>query len=44
MYRKGYQPEANRLAKDVGVKLVGPLDGLREPQLMGAHIALVVGG
>lgn len=44
MYRKGYQPEASRLAKDLRVKLVGPLDGLRERQLMGAHIALVVGG
>lgn len=43
MYRPGFQREAQRLAKDVGVKLVGPLDGLRAPDLMGAHIALVVG-
>ena len=36
-------PEAQRLAADVHVKLVGPLDGLREPDLMGAHVALVLG-
>jgi hypothetical protein len=42
-YRAGYEREARRLAADVGVKLVGPLDGLREPDLMGAHVALVLG-
>lgn len=42
-YRAGYEREAKRLAADVGVKLVGPLDGLREPDLMGAHVALVLG-
>ena len=29
MYRKGYQAEGARLAKDLHVKIVGPLDGLR---------------
>jgi hypothetical protein len=43
MYRAGYEPEARRLAKDAGIKLVGPLDGLRPRDLMGAHVALVVG-
>jgi hypothetical protein len=43
MYRKGYRREAQALAKAAGVGLVGPLDGLRERDLMGAHLALVVG-
>ena len=43
MYRKGFEREARALAKAVGVKLVGPLDGLRTQDLMGAHVALVVG-
>ena len=43
MYRKGFRPEAERLARDVGVKAVGPLDGLRPKELMGAHVAYVVG-
>lgn len=42
-YRAGYEREARRLAADVGVKLVGPLDGLRAKDLMGAHVALVLG-
>ena len=42
-YRPGYEREARRLAADVGVKLVGPLDGLRAKDLMGAHVALVLG-
>ena len=43
MYRKGYQREAQRLAADVKVKVVGPLDGLRAGDLMGAKLALVLG-
>jgi hypothetical protein len=43
MYRKGFEPEAERLAHDLGVKAVGPLDGLRAGDLMGAHLAFVVG-
>jgi hypothetical protein len=43
MYRKGFKPEAERLARDLGVKAVGPLDGLRAGDLMGAHVAYVVG-
>jgi hypothetical protein len=42
-YRAGYRREAQRLARDVHVKLVGPLDGLRAADLMGAHVALVLG-
>src|SRR5438445_9422583 len=29
MYRPGYRPEALRLAHDAGIRVVGPLDGLR---------------
>ena len=44
MYRPGHRGEALRLARDLRIKLVGPLDGMRLEQLMGAHLALVVGG
>ena len=43
MYRPGFEGEAHRLAKDVGVKRVAPLDGLRASDLMGAQLALIVG-
>ena len=43
MYREGYEREAQRLAADLKVKVVGPLDGLRAKDLMGAHLALVLG-
>ena len=43
MYRPGRRAEAARLARDLGVPLVAPLDGLRVDELMGAHVAFVVG-
>lgn len=43
MYRPGYAPEAARFARDLGVKVVSPLDGLRRKDLMGAHVAVVLG-
>jgi hypothetical protein len=43
MYRRGYRPEAVRLAKDLRVKIVGPLDGLTSRDMLGAHLALVLG-
>ena len=43
MFRPGYRPEAMRLAKDLKLKIVGPLDGLRPADMLGAHVALVVG-
>lgn len=43
MYRPGYRGEALRLARDLRVKIVGPLDGMTPRELMGAHVALVVG-
>ena len=43
MYRRPYKAEAIRLARDLRVKRVGPLDGLRTRDLMGAHVAYIVG-
>ena len=43
MYRPGYRPEAARHARDVHARLVSPLDGLRPRQLLGAHVAVVIG-
>lgn len=43
MYRPGFRGEAIRLARDLRIKIVGPLDGMRTRELMGAHVALVVG-
>lgn len=44
MYRAGFAPEATRLAQDLGIRMVGPLDGIRPAQLRGAHTVVVVGG
>ena len=43
MYRKGFRAEGLRLGRDLGIKAVGPLDGLRTSDLMGAHLAIVIG-
>ena len=43
MYRKGFRAEGLRLGRDLGIKAVGPLDGLRTSDLMGAHLAVVIG-
>lgn len=44
MYRAGRHPEALRLARDLHIRLVSPLDGLRPRDLLGAQLAVVVGG
>lgn len=44
MYRPGFRGEATRLASDLGIRRVSPLDGLRAGDLQGAHLAFVVGG
>ena len=44
MYRRGFEGEAQRLARDLGVKVVGPLDGVRPSQLHGAQAVLILGG
>ena len=43
MYRAGRRPEAQRLARELGVRLVGPLDGITVRRLHGAQLALVLG-
>jgi hypothetical protein len=43
MYRPGRKPEAKRLARDMGIRLVGPLEGIRTRDLMGAQVALILG-
>jgi hypothetical protein len=43
MFRPGFEQEAQRLAKDVDVRRVVPLDGMRPGELNGAHVALILG-
>ena len=43
MYRPGYEGEGRRLARDLGIRLVSPLDGMRPAQLHGAHAVLILG-
>jgi LytR cell envelope-related transcriptional attenuator len=43
LYRPGHRPEALRLARDEGISLVGPLDGITPRQLHGAHVVIVLG-
>ena len=43
MFRPGYRGEALRVARDLHVKVVGPLDGLKPKQLLGGHVAVVLG-
>jgi hypothetical protein len=43
MFRKGYRPEAVRLAHDMRVGRVAPLSGIKAADLLGAQLALVVG-
>ena len=44
MYRGGRRPEALRLARDLGIAIVSPLDGLRKADLHGAKLAVILGG
>ena len=43
MYRPGYEAEGARLARDLRVRVVRPLDGLRPAQLTGSHVVLILG-
>jgi hypothetical protein len=43
MYRRGYAAEGKRLARDLRIGYVRPLDGMRTSQLMGAHLVLIIG-
>ena len=43
MFKKGFHAEGIRLARDLHVKVVGPLDGLTPSALHGAQLAIVLG-
>jgi LytR cell envelope-related transcriptional attenuator len=43
LYRPGHRPEARRLARDTGIALTGPLDGITLRELHGAHLVIVLG-
>ena len=43
MYRRGWEPEGRRLARDLHVKIVGPLDGMSTSSLHGAQLVVVLG-
>jgi hypothetical protein len=43
MYRPGLAGEGQRLARDLGVRLVTPLDGMRAGALHGAHVVFILG-
>jgi LytR cell envelope-related transcriptional attenuator len=43
MYRPGYEGEGRRLARDLGIRMVGLLDGMRTRQLHGAQAVVIVG-
>jgi hypothetical protein len=43
MFVPGWSKEARRLARDAGVRMVAPLDGLRPAQLKGSGVVLLLG-
>jgi LytR cell envelope-related transcriptional attenuator len=43
MYRPAFAAEGQRLARDLGIRLVGPLDGIRPRTLGHAQIVLILG-
>jgi hypothetical protein len=43
LYPPGRELEGRRLAKDLGIALVGPLDGMKRSTLHGATLALILG-
>jgi hypothetical protein len=43
MYRRGWEAEGLRLAHDLHVKVVGPLDGISSSSLHGAQLVVVLG-
>jgi hypothetical protein len=43
LYRPGFQGEATRLAHDLGLHAVGPLDGLTIAKLHGGKLAVILG-
>jgi hypothetical protein len=43
MYRRGWEAEGRRLARDLHVKIVGPLDGMSTSALHGAQLVVILG-
>jgi hypothetical protein len=43
MFRRGWEAEGRRLARDLHVKIVGPLDGMSTSALHGAQLVVVLG-
>jgi hypothetical protein len=43
MYRPGFAGEGRRLGRDLGVRLVTPLDGMRANELGRAHVVFILG-
>lgn len=43
MYRRGFRGEGLRLARDLNVRVVGPLDGLEPSALRGGQLAVILG-
>lgn len=43
MYRPGFVGEGQRLGRELGVRTVTPLDGMRVRQLKGAHLVFILG-
>jgi hypothetical protein len=43
MYRPGFTGEGQRFGRDLHVKTVSPLDGMRVRELHGAHIVFILG-
>ena len=43
MYRPGFEAEGRRLARDLRLHIVRPLDGMRPAQLLGSHLVLIIG-
>jgi LytR cell envelope-related transcriptional attenuator len=43
MFRPNFVAEGRRLARDLHVRIVRPLDGIRPAQLLGAHLVLILG-
>jgi hypothetical protein len=43
MYRPGYEGEGRRLARDLGIRMVTLLDGMRTSDLHGAKAVVIIG-
>lgn len=43
MYRKGFRAEGTRLGKDLHIKVVGPLDGVKPTALDGGQVVVILG-